>query len=164
MGRYKLPEKTKALRGTQRNDRKIDDSQYNSTSITSLESVKVPKHLKGLAAQIYKERVTQLFAMGMLQPIDVDALTLYATSMATAIKMQKQLDDDGHVTYVKDEDGNVTSVVVNPMFKVLKDSVTMANTIGSQFGWSPVSRVRLLQIAKGEDKKNDFYDLINGKD
>lgn len=157
MGRHKLPEQTKALRATKRKDREVDESQFDATIVTSLESVKVPKHLKGLAAQIYKERITQLFSMKMLQPIDVDALSLYATSMATAIKMQKQLDEDGHVTYVKDEDGNITSVAVNPMFKVLKDSILMANMIGSQFGWSPVSRLKLLAIAQGKtEEKNDF--------
>jgi phage terminase small subunit len=33
------------------------------------------------------------------------------------------------------------------------------NAIGSQFGWSPVSRVRLHAIAAGEEKKNDFEDF-----
>ena len=158
MGRYKLPEEIKAVRGTKRKDR-----EYNELSPTTLvmspADVKAPSHLNPEAKKIYKEVVSQLVAMKMLQPIDTTALCIYANAIVTIAKMQKELDKDGYVTYIKDEDGNITGVTVNPIHKVLKDAINVANTIGSQFGWSPVSRLRLVAIAAGKEDKNDFTDF-----
>lgn len=111
------------------------------------------------AKKVYKEVVSQLVSMKMLQPIDSTALCIYANSIATIMKMQKELDKDGYCVYIKDEDGNITGTSVNPMHKVMKDAINVANTIGSQFGWSPVSRIRLAAMELGpQEKKNDFAD------
>lgn len=161
MGRYKLPEQVKAARGTKRKDRECNELSP-TTLVMSPADVKAPSHLNSEAKKIYKEVVSQLVAMRMLQPIDTTALCIYANAIVTIAKMQKELDKDGYVTYIKDEDGNISGVTVNPMHKVLKDAINVANTIGSQFGWSPVSRMRLVAIAKEEVKKDDFNALING--
>ena len=164
MGRSKLPEEVKKLRGTSRKCREVKDVVGKDTIIEVLEDVKVPTHLNAEAKKIYKEVVTRLFAMKMLQPIDEHALSLYANAMATAIKMQKELDKEGYLITVKDEMGDMYKVMVNPMAKILKDAINTVNTIGSQFGWSPVSRIRLAtMLAQGaEGEKNDFDKMING--
>lgn len=159
MGRHRLPEQIKAARGTKRKDR-----EYNELSPTTLvmspADVKAPSNLNSEAKKIYKEVVSQLVAMRMLQPIDTTALCIYANAIVTIAKMQKELDKDGYVTYIKDEDGNISGVTVNPMQKVLKDAINTANTIGSQFGWSPVARMRLVSmLANKDEKKNDFTDF-----
>ena len=59
----------------------------------------------------------------------------------------------------KDEDGNLCKVSVNPLVKVLKDTVNTANMIGSQFGWSPLSRMRLRSMVAEEKKKDDFSEF-----
>lgn len=159
MGRYKLPKEVKELRGTTRKSREnVSGGWLESAS----SGVVVPADLKGDAAKIYKERVAMLFAMGLLQPIDVDALRLYSCAMASAIKIQKELDKEGFTLLERDENGQLCKVSVNPLAKVLKDMINTANTIGSQFGWSPVSRMRLQAIAKGDEKKDDFNDILNG--
>lgn len=155
MGRYKLPSQIKDVRGTKRKDR--ESSELSPTTLVmSPADVKAPSGLNSEAKKIYKEVVSQLVAMRMLQPIDTTALCIYANAIVTIAKMQKELDKDGYVTYIKDEDGNISGVTVNPMHKVLKDAINIANTIGSQFGWSPVSRLRLVAIASGKEDKNDF--------
>lgn len=159
MGRYKLPKEVKELRGTKRKSRENESGSWLE-QVSS--DVTVPSDLKGAAAKIYKERVAMLYAMGLLHPIDVDALRLYSCAMASAIKVQKEIDEDGFTVIEKDEDGQLCKVSVNPLVKVLKDMINTANTIGSQFGWSPVSRMRLQAIAKEEEKKDDFNALING--
>ena len=159
MGRYKLPKEVKELRGTTRKSREnVSGGWLESAS----SGVVVPADLKGDAAKIYTERVAMLFAMGLLQPIDVDALRLYSCAMASAIKIQKELDKEGFTLLERDENGQLCKVSVNPLAKVLKDMINTANTIGSQFGWSPVSRMRLQAIAKGDEKKDDFNDILNG--
>lgn len=154
MGRYKLPKEVKDLRGTTRKSRENTSGGWLESASSG---VVVPSDLKGDAAKIYKERVAMLFAMGLLQPIDVDALRLYSSAMASAIKIQKELDKEGFT--VIERDGKVS---VNPLAKVLKDMITTVNTIGSQFGWSPISRMRLQAIAKDDEKKDDFNDMLNG--
>lgn len=163
MGRSKLPVKVKDLRGTKRKHREVDDSVYDPTVVVSLEEVNVPSHLNTTAKKVYREVVQQLFAMRMLQPIDQHALCIFANAIATAHAMQKALDKEGYVTYIRDEDGNITGVTVNPMQKVLKDALNMANTIGTQFGWSPSARIKLLaMLNNNKEEKDDFKNLING--
>lgn len=159
MGRYKLPPQIKSIRGTKRKCRDKEIELSPSTVIMSPQDVKVPAHLSAEAKKVYKEVVSQLVSMKMLQPIDSTALCIYANSIVTIAKMQKELDKEGYVTYIKDDDGTITGITVNPMQKVMKDAINVANTIGSQFGWSPVSRIRLAAMALGpQEKKNDFAD------
>lgn len=163
MGRSKLPVKVKDLRGTKRKHREVDDSVYDPTVVVSLEEINVPSHLNTTAKKVYREVVQQLFAMRMLQPIDQHALCIFANAIATAHAMQKALDKEGYVTYIRDEDGNITGVTVNPMQKVLKDALNMANTIGTQFGWSPSARIKLLaMLNNNKEEKDDFKNLIDG--
>ena len=159
MGRYSLPKETKNLRGTARKSREVHSDAWLQEAASG---VSVPKDLKGDAAKIYKERVAMLYAMKLLQPIDVDALRLYSSAMASAIKIQKELDKEGFTVLERDEDGQLCKVSVNPLAKVLKDMINTVNAIGSQFGWSPVSRMKLQAMAKAEEKKDDFNELLNG--
>lgn len=160
MGRYKLPAQVKAIRGTTRKCRDKEIELSPSTVIMSPQDVKVPAHLSPEAKKVYKDVVSQLVSMKMLQPIDSTALCIYANSIATIMKMQKELDKDGYCVYIKDEDGNITGTSVNPMHKVMKDAINVANTIGSQFGWSPVSRIRLAAMARGDkEQKNEFTEF-----
>lgn len=159
MGRYKLPAEVKALRGTTRKHREETSGGWLETASSG---VTVPSDLKGDAAKIYKERVTMLYAMKLLQPIDVDALRLYSNAMASAIKIQKELDKEGFTVIESDKDGRLCKVSVNPLAKVLKDMINTVNTIGSQFGWSPVSRMRLQAIAKEDEDPDDFNAMIHG--
>lgn len=163
MGRLKLPSKVKDLRGTKRKHREVDESAYKNPVIVSLEEVNVPSHLNATAKKVYREVMQQLFAMQMLQPIDQHALCVFANAIATAHAMQKALDKEGYVTDIRDKDGNITGVTVNPKQKVLKDALSMANTIGVQFGWSPSARIKLLaMLNNNKEEKDDFKDLING--
>lgn len=155
MGRPPLPKEVKALRGTTRKDRNELSGSWGDSSITTMLDVKVPKDIKGVAAKIYEERVQMLVACKILQPIDTDALRLYSQAMATAIRAQKVLDTDGF-TVVSDKGVEM----VHPMVKVLKDAVNTANTIGSQFGWTPIARMRLL-VNPADKKKNDFSEFTD---
>lgn len=161
MGRSKLPAQVKSIRGTTRKDRDKGKELSPATVVMSPEDVKVPTHLNADAKKVYKDMVSQLVAMKMLQPIDTTALCIYANAIVTIAKMQQELDKEGYVTYIKDEDGNITGVSVNPMQKVMKDAINIANTIGSQFGWSPVARMKLVAMLsqKGEEK-DDFAKMF----
>lgn len=156
MGRPLLPSKVKALRATTRKCREVAD---NTPMATTLVDVKAPAHLTGEAKKVYTRLVSQLFNMGYLAEIDVDALSLYAFEYTELIKLQRQLQAEG---YIVEE---VTKIGVtqkeHPLHKVVMKKLAAVNALGSQFGWSPVSRVRLHAIASEKENKDDFADFTN---
>lgn len=154
MGRPPLPSKVKSLRSTSRKCREVVDS---TPVVTSLVDVKAPTHLTGEAKKMYTRLVSQLFAMGYLAEIDVDALSLYAYEYSELIKLQRQLQKEGYV--VEEETKSGTTLKEHPLHKVVMKKLAAVNALGSQFGWSPVSRVRLHAIAAGKEEKNDFEDF-----
>lgn len=123
-------------------------------------NVKAPARLKGEAKKIYERVVRQCFANGILAEIDADALSLYAWELAELIELQKRLKDEDYV--VEEMTKNGTTVKLNPLVKVVQTKMAAVNAIGTQFGWSPLSRMRLRAMAETDKKKNDFEDLING--
>ena len=154
MGRPPLPSKVKSLRSTSRKCREVVDS---TPVVTSLVDVKAPTHLTGEAKKMYTRLVSQLFAMGYLAEIDVDALSLYAYEYSELIKLQRQLQKEGYI--VEEETKNGTTLKEHPLHKVVMKKLAAVNALGSQFGWSPVSRIRLRTLATPDDKKNDFTDF-----
>lgn len=156
MARPSLPDKVKAKRGTLRPCRA---HQPIDTPEVSLVDVKCPAHLKGEAKKIYELKVRQCFAMDILAEIDVDALALYAWEYAELIALQQRLKREDYVIEEKTKNG--TTVKVNPLAKVVQAKLATVNALGAQFGWSPLSRMRLHAMADNDKKKNDFEDLIN---
>lgn len=156
MGRNPLPERVKENRGTARKSRRRE----TLPGVPTLVDVAIPEHLTGDAKKIYELKVRQCFATGILEEIDVDILSLYAWEMAELIRLSKELRKEGYIQEVETKFG--VEKKVNPKEKVVARKITIVNSLGSQFGWSPVSRMRLQAIAKGEDKKDDFNELLNG--
>lgn len=156
MGRPKLPDQVKAKRGTLRPCR----AQGAVATEVSLLDVQAPAHLKGEAKKVYELKVRQCFAMGILAEIDADALALYAWEYAELIALQRRLKNEDYV--IEETTKNGTTTKINPLAKIVQAKLATVNALGSQFGWSPVSRMRLQAIAKGEDKKDDFSEYEYG--
>lgn len=157
MGRTPLPPQVKKNRGTSHKCR--DVVPLSSEGATRLIDVVTPSHLKGKAKEVYELKVQQCFALGILNEIDTDALAIYAFEYAELIRLQQELKSEGYTLEVETKNGSVTTL--NPKEKVVRAKIAAVNAIGSQFGWSPVSRLRLAAIASGkEDKKDDFGDMI----
>ena len=158
MGRTLLPDEVKQARGTARKCRKRGAVGQR----VELVDVKVPAHLKGDAKRIYELKVRQCFAMGILAEIDADALAIYAWEYSELLRLAAELKDEGYVQTVETKNGS--EVKINPKEKVVARKIATVNAIGSQFGWSPVSRIKLAAIAAmgKEDKKDDFNGLLNG--
>lgn len=157
MGRPPLPSKVKALRATTRKCREVVDS---APVVTSLVDVKAPAHLTGEAKKVYTRLVSQLFNMGYLAEIDVDALSLYAFEYTELIKLQRQLQKEGYI--VEEETKLGTTLKEHPLHKVVMKKLAAVNALGSQFGWSPTSRIRLTAMLTSEkENKDDFADFTN---
>jgi P27 family predicted phage terminase small subunit len=82
--------------------------------------------------------------------------------MAELLQLQQRLKKEYYVVEEATKSGIVLKT--HPLVKVVTAKLSTVNAIGSQFGWSPVSRIRLAAMASGKDKdKDDFEDSINGK-
>ena len=154
MGRTPLPDTIKAKRGTLRKSRQRPTIE---TPAVQLLDVKAPARLKGEAKKIYERVVRQCFANGILAEIDADALSLYAWELAELIELQKRLKDEDYV--VEEETKNGTTVKLNPLVKVVQTKMAAVNAIGTQFGWSPLSRMRLKAMANPGKEKDNFSEF-----
>lgn len=159
MGRSKLPDVVREKRGTARSDRAVGNGVMSAVTV----EIKAPKWLTPPAAKIFKQRVKQVFALGILHAVDEDALALYANAMQTCIDAQKQLNEDGLTVTECDEAGTIIKITPHPLCRVLKDNINTVNTIGAQFGFSPVSRIKLAALARDDKPKNDFNDFIDAE-
>lgn len=154
MGRTPLPDTIKAKRGTLRESRQRPTLE---TPTVQLLDVKTPARLKGEAKKIYERVVRQCFANGILAEIDIDALSLYAWELAELIELQKRLKDEDYVVEEITKTG--TTVKLNPLVKVVQTKMAAVNAIGTQFGWSPLSRMKLKAMASAEKEKDNFSEF-----
>ena len=70
------------------------------------------------------------------------------------------LKEQGEVVLIKDEEGNLLKQEENVWFKIQKDSIKVINAIGGQFGFSPISRVKLVALLKNKEaEKDEFADF-----
>lgn len=157
MPRQRLPDKVKEKRGTFRKCRKQESVEAPSVQLVD---VKVPARLKGVAKKTYEFVTRQCFAMGILAEVDVHALELYSFEYAELVRLQEQLAAEGYTIEEMTKNGVVTKV--NPLEKVVRNKLVAVNALGSQFGWSPLSRMRLRSMVAEDKKKDDFGDMING--
>ncbi len=154
MARTKTPDALKSLRGTDQPCR-----MSNAPTGERITAVEAPKGLTGAAKSIYLEKANQLITLDMLTPLDLDAIYIYAINMELVRKAVAHLKKDGMVIWVKDEDGNICGQQLNLYHKVLNDAIKVVNQIGSQFGFTPVSRQRLMTQPKEQesDPISEFF-------
>lgn len=157
MGRHRIPDEVKAKRGTLRKCREVATIDAPKASLIG---VKTPARLKGVAKKTYEFITRQCFAMGILAEVDVMALELYAFEYAELVRLQEQLSKEGYTIEEETKFGTVKKT--NPLEKVVHRKLAAVNALGSQFGFSPLSRMRLHQLSTEDNKKDDFGDLVNG--
>lgn len=152
MGRHKLPDNVKIARGTAQPCRMTGDEQFDLAG-----SFTVPAHLDKDAKKIYKSVAERMMMQRLLSVLDFEQLELYAISYARCLKAERMIRKEGEVVLIKDEDGNLLRQEENVWIKIQKDSMKMINTIGTQFGMSPMSRVKLASLLKTDKKQKDDF-------
>lgn len=154
MGRNRLPDNIKALRGTNQPCRINGDA-----AIDAAKEIQAPKGMSSDAKKIFIARANQLKIHDILTPADIDSLILYANSMATAMKAQKALQEEGYISFIKDEEGSIIGQQVNLWHKILQDSIKTVNLIGMQFGFTPASRAKISSLITAKKENNDFAEF-----
>lgn len=144
MGRKKLPQEVLNLRGTARPDR--DRSIVKGNLIKDARevlSVKGYKILKGKRQkQIFVEKCNQLISLNLLEDCYVESMLQYAYYYDKLLTCIEKINEKGDFVELKDEKGKLY-FAPNPYIKLMKDCTTILTQLGSDFGFTPVSRQKL---------------------
>lgn len=137
-GRPRIPNQIKELRGTYRKDRASSEIiEYDK-----LESVTPPDVLSEMAKKIFIEKSKMLINQKILTVADVSLLSIYCISLANYYECQIMIKENGLV----DEKNNP-----NPYSKLQKYYFEVVNKTGSQFGFSPKTRLESQSINEEDD-------------
>lgn len=150
-----MPDNVKVMRGTAQPCRLTGDHNFElATAYT------VPAYLDKDAKKVFKSIAERMLMNRLLSTLDFEQLEIYAINYARCVKAEKMIREEGEVVLIKDEDGNLLRQEENVWIKIQKDAIKIINTIGGQFGMSPVSRVKLASLLKTEkEQKDDFSDF-----
>lgn len=144
-GRKALPDAVKRLRGTDEK-RRMRGEGLQTEKVTSTELAMSGVGYNSLstdrARSIFTDKCNQLISLNILAPQDLDQLSIYADALDKFYICIEEL-DKGMFKEVYDENGNIIRFISNPYLKLYKDLVVIINRIGSDFGMSPVSRMKI---------------------
>lgn len=128
-----------------------------------------PKHLKPMAAEIWAFLIGELSRRGTVETIDVISLELLANAVQDYRELYAFFDQpdpartDGRPrgrTYVV-TGRNGSQIKPRPEVAMLNAAIVVINKIGSDFGLSPVARLRLRDgDAGGLDDEGGLFDAV----
>lgn len=137
-GRPPISNSLKKLRGTDQPVRMRDEGNFERLTEVSPPKVLTTKRSK----QIFKTKADQLIKQRVLTPLDLEQLTFYAYCADTAFTCMQEL-KAGLFNPLKDEKGVIYKFVENPHLPLLSRMIDQCNRIGSDFGFSPISRSKV---------------------
>lgn len=158
-GRPKKPTELKSLQGTSRKDRVTESLEViKFDSITQLKAINVKGLESAMSRKIFNDKANQLIMNKMLAPQDLDQLIIYANAMAMVITCSKEI--KGKVfTETHDKDGNFNGWAQNPHLKLFREMSEIVIRLGSEFGFSPLSRMKFK--LEPEKEIDPFQKLLN---
>ena len=152
-GRKKLPDKLKALRGTDQPCRMTGDAVSAGTAVAAL-----PRSgLKGTANPVFEVVATELIHTGLLDVVGVDLVVAYAREMGLYHDMMCDTEKEDYTIEVMTKHG--TATVVNPKRKVAESALMNAKALAAEFGLTPASRSRVAALVSNAPQKDDFTDF-----
>ena len=158
-GRKPIPDQLKVLRGTDQKCRlrgEIETEKINEISkIVDLKNFRVLK--SKWAKDIFIQKANQLIKLKLLTDMDIEQLVVYASSMEILFDCLKEM-KTGMFIDVYNDGGLLKGKIPNPHIKLYREMIEITNRIGSDFGFSPVSRMKLK--AEKEKDKDPFQELF----
>lgn len=162
-GRKPIPDSLKVLRGTDQKTRMRGSLEVPALNdITGIVDVKKFTVLKSKRAKdIFIDKANQLIKLKLLTEMDIEQLVIYASSLDILFTCMKEMKKDlFKEIYAEDKEGNIflKGMVPNPYIKLYREMIEITNKIGSDFGFSPVSRMKLK--AEKEKEVDPFEKLM----
>lgn len=151
-GRIPLPAEIKKLKGTNRKHRETP----NAMAVSALEDIPMPPaDLPEQAQKTWYSICSQLAALKVLSPLDLDALKAYCFQIYIMDQTMAEILDKGYTVIMTNATGG-SYPVKSPAIAIYNEALTHANRIGQQFGFSPSSRTKISLGQVKEEKKNPF--------
>lgn len=166
MGRKPIPNEMKKLRGTDQPCRMRPT--IKGVIITDAESVMLHPSVMLLSndrqKQIFVEKVGQLVALKMMEEMYVDALVQYAVYYDLWEQAVISMRDLGQSFLTRRNDaGKIIGHIENPYIRLAMKYRDIVNSIGSEFGFTPVSRMKLPTPGVKESPLEQIRKIVNGK-
>lgn len=158
-GRKALPNAVKILRGTDQPCRMKEELSVKPITDPILSLPKNNPLKTKRAKKIYIEKANQLIQLRILTSFDLEQLSIYAYALDQTYTCMENLHKQGYFHESYDDNGNILRYIENPYLKLLRDMIEVTNKIGSDYGFTPVSRQKINQAPPSE--KNPFEDLLN---
>lgn len=102
---------------------------------------KIPSDIEPEAQVFITDVCNMLETNGVMESVDIAALTMLARNYSMFIKASKQLEEDG-LTVVSDR-GNIAP---HPAIKIAKDAQTQAMKVMAEFGLTAKARTKLPKL------------------
>lgn len=158
-GRKPIPDELKILRGTDQPCR-MSGKMNVVDKITDIKQITSCSKLKMLptkrAKDIFKQKANQLIALNVLTELDLEQLAVYANSLDLVFDCLEGMREPAIPKY--DKEGHLTGYVAPPELALYRQMVEIVNKIGSDFGFSPISRQRINTDPTG--KEETIEDLL----
>jgi P27 family predicted phage terminase small subunit len=126
-----VPTNLKVLKGTFRADRGARNEARPQAAIPPM-----PEHLNAEAKAEWERISQELFQVGLVTNVDRAALVAYCEAWAAYLEAGRKVAEQG--TVVQAVNGNR---IVNPYFRIQRQSLATMHKFIREFGLSPASRI-----------------------
>lgn len=128
----------------------------SNIDVPVVSSIKLTKGNKILKTQrskkIFNEKANQLLHIGILTELDIEQLAIYAYSLDELFVCIDEIKNVGRFKEIYDENGHVLRFIENPYMKRYREMFEIVNKIASDFGFTPVSRMKFRELGKPNEK------------
>lgn len=148
-GPAKQPQQLIDLKGTTRKDRRRSEAMVGQkiTSLSQVESLCNYTHLSEQGQKIFLRQCIFLIGLKVLEASELEMLMLYAQNYDLALRLMDEMNEADDLSKVQDQMRNFD--------KICKT----INSIGTQFGFTPASRIRM--TVPEPEKKADVMDIAS---
>ena len=153
-GRKPVHPKIHYLKGNYRRDRHGEIEPMQGLVIA--DDLEPPTFLGEREQVVWTRIVPQLAALGILADIDVYLIAAYCTQVVS-MERANQAIEENEGEYIEHENG---TIVKHPAVQVRRQAIETLNKIGSEFGLSPMSRVRVQQAIPPNSQKPKASSLL----
>ena len=104
---------------------------------------KVPSKLDKTAKKIYKNLVELLKPLNILSDLDIDSLCLVCNALCQMEVAIRDINENGQVIYIKNDNGDITKVMKNPSVETYKTFASLYDSAGAKLCMNPSARAKL---------------------
>lgn len=164
-GRKPIPDEIKKQRGTDQpcRMRPVIKGQIVTDIDVVMSNPSVAVLANDRQRQIFVEKVTYLIALKMMEEVYINALVDYAIlreKYEDALEKLNQMGGEFIKQY--DDTGKMCGFIENPYIKLALRYLDKINKIGSEFGFTPVARMKLPAPGVKESPLDQIRKIVNG--